>query len=87
MSLLQDYCMTYNADKSYTLDFNTTAPASVTYTTGRDGSNVITINTSKKGNTSFSRTFTSVNDQFKFVFDQPDATARRIRIPNGSMQP
>jgi uncharacterized protein YkuJ len=87
MTLIQTYCVTLDEKGTYKLDFNTTEPASVIYSTERDGTNVITVNTSKKGQTTFTNNYTSKDGQFKYVFDQPDVTARRIRIPSGEIQP
>jgi len=86
MSLVQDYCVTYDKEENYILAFNTTEAASVVYTTEKDGTNVITVNTVKKGKTAFTNTYTSIDGEFKYVFNQPGATERK-REPSGGMTP
>ncbi|MFD0962999.1 hypothetical protein [Pseudofulvibacter geojedonensis] len=88
MDLVQGYCVTRNQDGTYFIEFNTTAPASVTYTTEKDGTNVIMVNADPKGKSSFkSNNYKSLNGEFKYVFDQLGDTARRRRIPSGTAQP
>jgi hypothetical protein len=86
MSLVQDYCVTYDKGKNYILTFNTTEAANVAYSTEKDGTNVITVTTDKKGKTAFTNTYTSKDGAFKYVFSQP-GTTDRIRVPSGAMIP
>ena len=87
MDLVQGYCVTRNQDGTYFIEFNTTAPASVSYTTEKDGTNVIMVNADPKGKSSFkTNNYKSSGGEFKYVFDQPSSTARR-REPGGGMQP
>jgi len=88
MSLVQNYSITYDENQNYTLQFNTSELASVTYSIEKDGTNVITVNNADKGEQKFTHKYTSKNGVFKYVFDQPDDAARgRRRIPGGSMIP
>lgn len=88
MDLVQGYCVTRNQDGTYFIEFNTTAPASVSYTTEKDGTNVIMVNADLKGKSSFKTdNYKSINGHFKYAFDQPDSGARRKRIPDGDIQP
>jgi hypothetical protein len=87
MTLIKMYCVTSDEKGTYKLDFNTTESASVIYSTERDGTNVITVNASKKGQTTFTNNYISKDGQFKYVFNQPDATAKSIRVPGGVMYP
>lgn len=85
MSLLQDYSITCNASGNYSVNFTTTEKASVTYTTDPDGTNVITLNTYAKGETSFVHNFGNSGSDLKFLFDQPAALLGRLRKPNGDI--
>jgi len=84
MSLVQDYCIICDKEENYILKFNTSEGASVTYTREKDGTNVININTAKKGETSFSENFGNKNKSFKFIFNQPEIFERK-RTPTGSL--
>jgi len=86
MDLVQTYCVTRGKKGNYTLEFNTSEPASVTYSTERDGTNVITVNTHKKGETAFSNNYTSKDGQFKYVFVQPGGGTMK-REPGGATFP
>jgi len=86
MSLVQDYCVTNDKEGNYILAFNTSEGANVAYSTERDGTNVITVNTDKKGKTAFTNNYTSKDGQFKYVFVQPiDGTMKRE--PGGTTFP
>jgi len=87
MSLLENYNVDYNKKKEYIMTFNTTVKASATYSVETDGTNVITLNEDTKGKTRFKNTFTSINGEFKYVFNQPDGTAKRRQIPGGTTFP
>jgi len=85
MDLVQGYCLTRNNDGTYFIDFNTTAPAKVTY---REGDTLeIVVNADAKGDTKFkTKNYKSVNGKFNFVFDQDGATERK-REPSGTTLP
>jgi len=86
MSLVQDYCVTRDKKGNYILKFNTSEPASVVYTTEKDGTNVITVSPDKKGKITFTNNYTSINNEFKYTFVQPDGGTMK-REPSGGMQP
>jgi len=86
MSLVQDYCVTYDKEENYILAFNTTEAASAVYTTEKDGTNVITVNTNKKGKTAFTNTYSSKDGAFKYVFVQPIGGTMK-REPGGNTYP
>ena len=85
MSLVQNYSITCDKSGNYIINFNTSENASVTYTTERDGTNTITVNVDKKGETTFSKNFGNVSKEFKFTFVQPDGGGTMKRQPSGGI--
>ncbi|NQY31140.1 MAG: hypothetical protein HRT69_16950 [Flavobacteriaceae bacterium] len=85
MSLVQDYCVTCDKKGNYILDFSTTENASVVYSKNGD-TNIITVNTNKKGVTTFNENFGNASKIFKYSFIQPGTTERRGQ-PAGEMGP
>ena len=85
MDLVQGYCLTRNNNGTYFIEFNTTAPAVVSY---REGSTLeIVVNADAKGGTKFkTKSYKSTGGKFNFVFDQAGATERR-KEPSGGMHP
>jgi len=85
MDLVQGYCLTRNNDGTYFIEFNTTAPATVSY---REGDTLeIVVNADAKGETKFkTKNYKSKGGKFNFVFDQA-GTAERKREPSGGVTP
>lgn len=85
MDLVQGYCLTRNNDGTYFIEFNTTAPATVTYSEG--DTLEIVVNADVKGETKFkTKNYKSKGGQFKYVFNQAGATERRNE-PGGTTFP
>ena len=87
MNLVQDYCVTCDKKGNYILDFNTSEPASVIYSTNSEGYNVITVNTDSKGKTVFTNNYGNASNIFKYSFIQPETTERGGGQPQGIMGP
>lgn len=85
MELVQGYCLTRNNDGTYFIEFNTTAPATVSY---REGDTLeIVVNADAKGGTKFkTKSYKSTGGKFNFVFDQTGDAERR-RVPGGTTFP
>ena len=85
MDLVQGYCLTRNKDGTYFIEFNTTAPAKVSYTEG--DTLEIAVNADAKGETKFkTKNYKSTGAKFNFVFNQ-DGTTERRNEPGGGMFP
>ena len=85
MSLVQDYCVTCDKAGNYILEFNTTEVASVVYSKNGD-TNIITVNTAKKGETAFSKNYGNASKIFIYEFNQPGTTERKGE-PSGQLGP
>ncbi len=87
MSLLKDYCITCDEKGNYILEFNTFEAASVVFSTEKDGTNLITLNTDAKGETNFLKNYGNASKIYKYKFDQPDDTSKRKGEPTGTLGP
>lgn len=87
MSVLQDYSIIYDRSENYILNFTTTEKTSATYSTDRDGTNVITLVADAKGTISFSKNYGNTSKNFKFGFEQQGITntSGGGRIPSGDI--
>jgi hypothetical protein len=85
MDLVQGYCLTRNNDGTYFIEFNTTAPATVSY---REGDTLeIVVNPDAKGETKFkTKSYNSKDGQFKYIFNQAGAAERKTE-PGGTTFP
>lgn len=84
--LLKDYTILQDKEGNFKLELNTLKPATLSYTTKKDGTILITIALSKNGNTAFKKNFGNKEAYIKYEFLQLDGTKKR-RIPNGDIQP
>ena len=96
MSLVRDYCVTCDAKGNYILDFNTTEAVSVSFLpTEKDGTNVITVKSNRKGGKTFTNNYGNGSKIFKYAFEQYSSESLRTTTapppppgqPSGTMGP
>lgn len=81
MSLLETYSITHDKTGEFVIDFTTKQNTSVSYSTERDGTNIIHVSPDAKGNTNYSKNFGKVKS-LSFAFDQQDPL-----LKNGEREP